>query len=43
MFDKSFEYVSLIYYLIRRKKVGKNWRIILPVTNFFANYFFTDD
>ena len=31
-------------YLIGRKKFGKKWRIFLPVTNFFADYFFfTDD
>ena len=30
-------------YLSRRKEVGKIWRIFLPVTIFFADYFFTDD
>ena len=30
-------------YLIGRKKVGNKWRILLPVTNFFATIFFTDE
>ena len=27
-------------YLVGRKKVGKKWRIFLPVTNFFVDYLF---
>ena len=29
-------------YAVRRKKVGKKWRIFLPMTNFFTDYLFTD-
>ena len=32
--------VHSLWYLIRRKKVDKKWRIFLPLTNFFADYFF---
>ena len=33
------EALLLIYALSEENKVGKKWRI-LPVTNFFADYFF---
>ena len=35
--------VNQFKYLIGRKKVGKKWRVLLPMTNFFADCFFTDD
>ena len=34
---------ACVKYLIGRRNVDKNWRTFLPMTSFFAIYFFTDN